>query len=1111
MLGKNAFVVLVLLALSFHAALAQTWLYEEQAGSALDSTVLVDDSALAEVRESMDLAPWESGDVGVQGDPALVDAPVQEAKTVAVPVAVDASRPAAAEHGTLPTGGLSVLQGMVYGADDSQPVDKAAIVLKKDSVLLKAETDANGLFVLRGIAPGIYQVRISRKGYTSVQRDALSIGAGLKVNEDFAMDKRVAKGKVFEVQKPRATAGTELLAKRQQSGVVMEGVSAEQIAKSTDADAGAIAKRVTGTSVVGGKYVYVRGLGERYTNMTLNGLPVPTPEKDKRVVPQDLFPANALESFAIYKTFNADLPADFAGGSVALETKGFPDKNFLKVSLGLGATDVLGDGKFLTIGDRRLDFKTDNGVADYFGYVSPSQEVPDGVPGTVSLFVQKDAEDVAEIAEQWDNNWGTRNATVLPDMNVGVSAGRVYKQATWQHGFLANLSFKNSYESEEKTRIKAIVESVRDSMWVMRRGNLVHAYGILNDTLPDGTLQPLRIIKTGLEQEIEVGTYATSLSGLLNWGYQDRNNNLWVKTLYANLSEKSTSKNNSTSMPGISAGQENMQEERFILDFERRSILVGQLGGSHYIGRSILDSIAWAGSVATSSGRQPDSKKYYYIRENDSTLTWDAKQPWASRQFQEFGENLYALRSDFFLVVPPEWSVDDVLRKKTSWLSYVALPKLKTGFLGSWRDRAFDMNTYSWVDNTVRPSGEDYDLVYTVLHPDSVAQRVRANGSGFRSFLGDYDTYDAEEGSLAGYGMLEQSAHLWGVPSSLVLGGRWESYALNFHAPYTSEATLENPALREDSAINIRVRELQFYPSVALTFDFIPKTKTRFIYAGTIVRPEMRERTPTLFFDSEEEIEVEGNPDLRNTKVQHYDIRLEWYLPRQQLLSLSLFYKDFQDPIEQVIDGNLSPARKYFQNAKGAYVRGIEIEADLSPGHWFANASPLWRGIGLYGNAAWIASEVEIDTAAEGTSLLTSKKRPMIGQSPYVYNAKLTHEFEFAKENKLMNGLLFNIAGRRIRALGVSYVPDTYEEPFASLDYLAKYTYGRHAWGLKIKNLLNSEQRYTITEYNDRQSYYTVADSTRDRVYAENGAKRTHVISSTYPGIAWSVSYDYQF
>lgn len=1056
----------------------------------------------------LDLTPWESYDVDVQPDSLLHDplnqnparpksdsiAPSDTLKKTVV--SSQSSDPSSME--------FAMLQGVVYSADDSKPIDNASVLLKKDSILLKAQSDAQGFFVLNKIPEGVYQVRITRKGYSILQKDNLKLVRGKKSVEDFLMDKRVAQGKLFEVQKPRSDAGADLMVKRQDGGVVMEGVSAEQIAKSTDSDAGAIAKRVTGTSVVGGKYVFVRGLGERYTNMTLNGLPVPTPEKDKRVVPQDLFPASALESFAIYKSFNADLPADFAGGSVALETKGFPERDFLKVSVGLGTGTSLGDD--------RLNFKTSSALADYMGYVSGSQEIPGGVPRTVSNVVQSSPDEIADIAQRWDSRWGLDTQTVWPNLNTSISAGKVYAlnhQA--QHGFLANFSFKNSYDSETLLRRKIIVESVRDSIWVERRGKLIRAYGLLNDTLDNGSVQPLRILKTGLEQDVETGEYATTLSGLLNWGYLDRNNALWVKTLYANLSEKKVTHNNSFSMPGISAGQENEREERFILDFERRAILVGQFGGSHYVGRSILDSMAWAASLASSTGRQPDTKKYFYIRRDDSTLQWDTKQPWATRQFQEFDEQLYALRGDFFLVVPPEISPKEVFRIQDSWLSYVSLPTLKTGVMASWRDRAFDMNTYSWVDNTYKPTGTNYDLVESVLNPDSVANRVRVNGSGFRSFLGDYDTYEASEGSVASYGMLEQKLRLFHIPFTFQAGGRVEAYALDFYAPFTSEITLRTPELQSDSAIRIQVNEWEFFPSLGVSIEPIPKTRLHLLYSGTLVRPEMRERTPTLFFDTNEEIEVEGNPDLRNTYVRNYDLRFEWFLPAQQLISASLFYKQFKDPIEPVIDGNLAPARKYFQNAPKAYARGIEFEIDASPGRWFDQTPKVLRHVGLYGNAAWIQSKVRIDTTAEGTSLLTSKSRPMIGQSPYVYNIKLTHEYKWESKQNLMNGLLFNVTGRRIRNLGVSYVPDTYEEPFASLDYLLKYDHGSHGVGFKLVNLLNAVQRYTVTEYNQDQTYQSIDDATRDRVYQENGVKTVHTISRKRPGISGSLSYQYAF
>ena len=84
-------------------------------------------------------------------------------------------------------------------------------------------------------------------------------------------------------------------------------------------------KRVTGISIVGGRYVYVRGIGERYSNTLLNNVEIPSPEPNRRVVPMDIFPANLLESLQTVKTFSPDQPGNFAGGSVQVFTKDFPE------------------------------------------------------------------------------------------------------------------------------------------------------------------------------------------------------------------------------------------------------------------------------------------------------------------------------------------------------------------------------------------------------------------------------------------------------------------------------------------------------------------------------------------------------------------------------------------------------------------------------------------------------------------------------------------------------------------------------------------------------------------------------------------------------------------
>src|SRR5690606_5125352 len=117
---------------------------------------------------------------------------------------------------------------------------------------------------------------------------------------------------------------------------VVNAVTSEQISRSPDGDAAQAVQRVSGVTVRDGKYVFVRGLGERYTTTSLNGSRLPSPEPEKKVVPLDLFPSSLLEAITTSKTFTPDQPGDFSGGQVNLQTRSFPGSRMLQYSLGFG-------------------------------------------------------------------------------------------------------------------------------------------------------------------------------------------------------------------------------------------------------------------------------------------------------------------------------------------------------------------------------------------------------------------------------------------------------------------------------------------------------------------------------------------------------------------------------------------------------------------------------------------------------------------------------------------------------------------------------------------------------------------------------------------------------
>ncbi len=1013
--------------------------------------------------------------------------------------------------------------GLVLHATEGEPVENVRMVLEGEGREYSVASDGYGLFQFGNVAPGVYELKAYKSGFAPYQR-SYTIEEGVPATWEVGLEPRILKGQLIEVKAP-PQAGSELamLQRRQQASGVMEGVGAEQISKSTDSDAGAIAKRITGTSVVGGKYVFVRGLGERYTNMTLNGLPVPSPEKDKRVVPQDLFPASALETFAIYKTYSADRPADFAGGSLDLETKGIPDKNFFRVSGSLGAEDDWGDGRFLNFGGERLTYPGGAAVPEYFGYDDGFRARPD-VPLSITSSSFERGER-AEFARLFHNRLAVDTASIFPDQSYSLSMGRVYSLGDEaKTGLLFNLAFKNDYDQEDRNRIS--VESVNlqtrvplanpqtgETPWVVNGDTLMRRLSIYDKRSENDSI-PLQHIVKGLEQSRIEGTYGTTLSGLLNWGYQDVNNKLWFKSLYANLSEDKAFYNYSLAVPGVSAGQENVLEERFVLEYERRSILVGQIGGGHYLGLSVLDSLDWAAGLASTTGEIPDSKKYAYIRENDSTsvITYDIKQPWGTRQWEELQDQGAAGRFDFDLVVPPSVSEKSVFREGARLLSDIQIPKGKWGAMAHVKSREFDIVRYDWNGlPRVRDSLSDYGLVERIHDPEYVANYVEQNGRGFQTTAKDFDSYEAQEGSFAAYLTLQQGFRLSGIPIGWKIGGRYEYYLLNFKAPFTGDAAILDPRLRDTRAIEFERRDHLFYPEAGIDFEFIPQTKTRVLYSRTRVRPEFRERAPVNFFDTEDEVDVTGNPELVDTRIDNYDLRFDWFLPYNQVFSASVFYKDFEKPIERVLDAVPNPNIRRFQNAYSASVYGLELEVDMKIGEMLERASfanALTKGWGLYANAAWIKSEVSIDTTQEGTVILSSTNRAMVGQSPYLYNIKLTHERDWGRWSTL-NGLLYNVAGERIHDLGADGIPDTYEEPYHSLDFLGKYTWGRHQFDFKIRNLLNSRKILAVYPDNHARKYVSISDSQRDAYYST--MPHRFVIDERQEGVGYSAGYTLSF
>ena len=230
----------------------------------------------------------------------------------------------------------SVLQGKILDATTGEPLIGAQVVISGTEQ--GTVTDVDGHYRLQ-VAPGTYSIDVQYLGYASKTVTGISVGAGISTFQDVALESEVIQAEGIKVVISAAEERGSVigaLAHQRRATNVINGISTEEISQAPASNAAEAIKRVSSTSIVDGRYVYVRGLGERYSTAQLDGASLPTPEPEKRVLPLDIFPTEMVESLFTVKSYTADLPGDFAGGLVDIQTKDIPEEGFFSLSTGVG-------------------------------------------------------------------------------------------------------------------------------------------------------------------------------------------------------------------------------------------------------------------------------------------------------------------------------------------------------------------------------------------------------------------------------------------------------------------------------------------------------------------------------------------------------------------------------------------------------------------------------------------------------------------------------------------------------------------------------------------------------------------------------------------------------
>ncbi len=327
------------------------------------------------------------------------------------------------------------LTGKVMDKEYNDVLPFANVVIKETGT--GTTTDFEGNYSIK-LDEGIYTVSFSFIGYETKEISQVQIRAGEVTNVNASIGP--LSNELEEVIVKATTAeNTEasILNVQKKSINLLDGISAQTFSKIGASKAASAVKSVPGVSVQGGKYVYVRGLGDRYTKSILNGVDIPGLDPDRNTIQLDIFPTNILDNIQVVKSFTADYPADFTGGVVNIVTKDFPNKEEYSFSVGAEYNPNM------HFNSDYLSYK--GSVADPLGYDGGKRSKP--VPREITIPPPSANNPATSYwTSQFEPEMAAQNETSFMNTSFGLTAGNLYNVGKGNKlGYQAVASYRNEY------------------------------------------------------------------------------------------------------------------------------------------------------------------------------------------------------------------------------------------------------------------------------------------------------------------------------------------------------------------------------------------------------------------------------------------------------------------------------------------------------------------------------------------------------------------------------------------------------------------------------------------------------------------------------------------
>ncbi len=925
-----------------------------------------------------------------------------------------------------------IIRGSVFDKLTGEPM--IVVTIAAEGTTTGTFSDLDGKFNLE-IAPGTYNLRLTFVGYEPLTIEQVNVTEG----DVTLLDNLMMSPSTVELSEVTVTAEmsrrTEnaLMTLKMQSASVMDGISAVSFKKMGDSDAASSMKRVTGVSVEGGKYVFVRGLGDRYTKTILNGVDIPGLDPDRNTMQLDIFHTNIIDNIMVYKSFRADMPADFTGGVIDITIKDFPQEK--KGSLFIGGAynpDYHFNSNYVTYTGSKTDF---------LGFDNGSRDIPaiTNIPSFVEVLGNPTGEEATryrEILEGFNPTMAAVRQNSLMDYDFGASFGNQVPLKKVTIGYNVGFSYKNNteyYKNAEYGR-----------------------YGLSSD--PDITDMEVREYQVG-----DYGSHSVLLSGLAGFAIKTQKSKVRLNIIHM---QNGISKAGIFDFEGSDQGS-NFSAMQQNLEYNERSLTNILLDGKHTFTGAGMD-VVWKISPTLSRISDPDARFIRYLKVSDDIYDINTEGGFPERIWRDLSEiNLSGVLH---------------ITKKYRFAGEEA--KLNFGGAYTYKERDFVIRKYAINVRDIPLTGDPNEIFFPEnLWPYNGTDYIRGTTYEAHFVPENPNQFNSIAKNAAAYISTEF------IPFNnfkTIIGLRVEKY----DQYYTGQDQLGFNVLDNDKVMDY----LDFFPSVNLVYALSEGQNLRLAYARTTARPSFKEMSYAeiadplsgrtyiggMFSDADNILgRVYWDGDLRSSYIHNFDLRWEYYHGLGQMISASAFYKKFIDPIEIVQYATYTGA---FQprNVGDGEVMGLEFEIRQNLG-LVTNA---FRNFNVISNISFTRSKIELSTTEylsrienARTGETIENEREMAGQAPYIINAGISYDGgEKGFGRGFEAGIYYNVQGTTLQYVGIADRPDIYMLPFHSLNFTTSKELGaeqRAKISFKISNLLNDKKESVFRSFNPTDQYFT--------------------------------------